>query len=68
MADTGKVPLAHMPAVAALPLPWAGDQDKPDPWQTYVVKEIYPRFLYIFSDVVCYVTRNTKYVLLSHFP
>lgn len=24
------------------------------------VKEIYPRFLYIFSDVICLVTRNPK--------
>jgi len=24
------------------------------------VKTLYPRFIYIFSDVVCYVTRNHK--------
>ena len=25
-----------------------------------VVKDLYPRFLYTFSDVVCYVTNNPK--------
>ena len=28
--------------------------------RTWAVTKLYPKFVYIFSDVVCYVTRNTK--------
>ena len=53
---------AQPPPVAAMPLLWA-DQEGSDPWQVTLVRQIYPRFLYVFSDVVCYVSRNAKYVL-----
>ncbi len=65
-ADTRTTANLHpeLPPVATLPLPWV-DQDKAEPWQSSVVKQIYPRFLYIFSDIVCYVSRNTKYYASS---
>jgi hypothetical protein len=48
-------------AVAAFSMPWSSDPDLPEPWPSMVVRKIYPRFLYIFSDVVCYVTGNSRY-------
>jgi energy-coupling factor transporter ATP-binding protein EcfA2 len=33
----------------------------------YAVTELYPRLLYTFSDVVVFVLRNAKYVLISSF-
>lgn len=30
-----------------------------------IVKELYPRLLYTFSDVVCYVTTNARWVALE---
>jgi len=29
--------------------------------RAWVVKDLYPRILFTFSDVVCYVTRNLRY-------
>ena len=31
----------------------------------WMVKHIYPRILFTFSDVVCYITKNAQYVTLS---
>jgi hypothetical protein len=45
---------------SALPLPWTQDLDECLTWQSVVVNKIYPRFLYVFSDVVCYVTGNSR--------
>lgn len=36
--------------------------------RAWIVKDLYPRILFTFSDVVCYVTRNLRYSLpLSSF-
>ena len=47
---------------SSMALPWAEGSKH---WPSDVVERIYPRFLYIFSDVVCYVSVNLKYVPLS---
>lgn len=38
-------------------LKWAGEQQCSRGW---MVKNFYPRILFTFSDVVCYVTRNFR--------
>lgn len=43
---------------STMPLPWAEHSSKP--WRSVVSEKIYPRFLYIFSDTVCYVTGNSR--------
>ena len=47
------------PPVATMRLPWV-DQGESRSWTSVVVKTIYPRFLYIFSDVVCYVSGSSR--------
>ncbi|KAE9378224.1 FabD/lysophospholipase-like protein [Stipitochalara longipes BDJ] len=44
--------------LSSMPLPWAEHVSKP--WRSVVSEKIYPRFLYIFSDVVCYVSGNSR--------
>ena len=44
-------------SIASMPLPWHVDSRH---WQSDVVEKIYPRFLYVFSDVVCYVSGNSR--------
>lgn len=50
--------------VSSMSLPWATANERmatsTTSWATDVVEKIYPRFLYVFSDVVCYVTGNSK--------
>lgn len=31
--------------------------------RSWAVEELYPRILFPFSDIVCYVTRNAKYII-----
>jgi hypothetical protein len=40
------------------PLKWAKTQEQQT--REYVVKQLYPRILYTFSDVVVFVLRNAK--------
>ena len=35
--------------------------------RAWIVKDLYPRILFTFSDLVCYVTRNLRYASLSSF-
>jgi hypothetical protein len=58
-SDGEQMPM-HMSSMA---FPWAEGSKH---WPSDVVEKIYPRFLYIFSDVVCYVSVNLKYVPLSY--
>lgn len=44
--------------ISTMSLPWAERATKP--WRSVVSEKIYPRFLYIFSDVVCYVSGNSR--------
>ena len=44
--------------VSKMSLPWAERASKP--WRAVVSEKIYPRFLYIFSDIVCYVSGNSR--------
>ncbi len=44
--------------ISTMHLPWAERASKP--WRLVVSEKIYPRFLYIFSDVVCYVSGNSR--------
>jgi hypothetical protein len=44
--------------VSSISMPWAIRLAQPI--NTAVVDKIYPRFLYVFSDVICYVTGNLR--------
>lgn len=46
----------------AWPLKWQQIAQVKDTevWRREVVRNLYPRFLYVFSDVVCYVTNNSR--------
>ena len=35
--------------------------------RAWIVKDLYPRILFTFSDLVCYVTRNLRYALYLTF-
>ena len=41
----------------------SGGRLRPTELRAQVVEKMYPRLLYAFSDVVCYVTNNFKYEL-----
>jgi hypothetical protein len=45
-------------SISTMSLPWA--KASSHPWRSVVSEKIYPRFLYIFSDVVCYVSGNSR--------
>ena len=49
--------------VSSMPLS-RSDRNPPN-WPIEVADLLYPRFLYVFSDVVCFVTRQVKYVSLK---
>ncbi|KAE8443409.1 hypothetical protein EG329_001890 [Mollisiaceae sp. DMI_Dod_QoI] len=51
---------AGLESSVTLPLPWTEELDLCQTWQSVVVNKIYPRFLYVFSDVVCYVSGNSR--------
>jgi hypothetical protein len=58
---------SQIPApIEAMPLPWVNTESTPPSskihWTDTVVAKIYPRFLYVFSDVVCYLSNELKYV------
>lgn len=42
------------------PLLWRDVTEVKHKWRQNVVANLYPRFLYMFSDVVCYATRNAR--------
>lgn len=42
------------------PLLWREVEERNPTWRRGVVTNLYPRFLYMFSDVVCYATRNAR--------
>jgi hypothetical protein len=50
------------------PLLWKDVAERNPKWRKDVVTNLYPRFLYMFSDVVCYATRNARQVFhLEYF-
>jgi hypothetical protein len=58
---------SQIPApIEVMPLPWVKTENtqlsSKTHWTDTVVAKIYPRFLYVFSDVVCYLSNELKYV------
>ena len=49
-------------AMKEWPLQWNNVTGNNSRWRKEVVSNLYPRFLYMFSDVVCYTTKNARYV------
>lgn len=47
----------------SLPIEWANTEESRQ--REYAVRELYPRLLYTFSDVVVFVLRNPKFVFTS---
>lgn len=52
--------------ISILGLPWIEVEESSSKtashWTDTVVARIYPRFLYVFSDVVCYISNGPKWV------
>ena len=51
-------------ALKQWPLQWESIANNNSSWRKDVVTNLYPRFLYMFSDVVCYATKNARCVTL----